>query len=168
MAPMPESEGRALVLRGANGAAIPSEVWPEARDENGKVRWLRISALVRLPAHGTLPVRMERGTRVAPPRRIERSGDRIEISTPSYPLRLRQPDWLELEARGQQLLSGKWSVELRPDARAMLWGTDFREFIPTGIEVEQESPARATVLLKGFYSTNYRKQAGVMEPGRRF
>ena len=85
--PMPEAEARRLVLRGAEGV-----VEPEATDENGNVRWVRVSARVSMPAGGRVPVRIEAGTAPAQTQRrlhIARADGGITAETGDYRLALK-------------------------------------------------------------------------------
>lgn len=161
--PMSDAEARSLTLRG-----VPSFIEPEAHDHEGNVSWVRVSALVRMPARGRLAVRIEKGAAAVPRLKLTRAEGAIAVETPAYRLTLKHPGVIELEAGGRKLLAGNWSVELVGDARAILWGLYLREFVPTGIEVEDQSDHRATLLLKGYYSKNYRKQPKIEEKGRRF
>ncbi|MGB9606330.1 MAG: hypothetical protein ACPL88_10700, partial [Bryobacteraceae bacterium] len=104
-----------------------------------------------------------------PPRLdLQEDSNAIRVRTPHYQLELYRPGRLRLVANGRQLLNGNWSVELVGDARAILWGLYLREFVPDSIAIEDRSDYRATLLLKGRYTKNYRKQPTVQEPGRRF
>jgi hypothetical protein len=161
--PMPLAAVRELRLVGA-----PGWVEPEAYNERGEVSWLRVTALVRVGPRGQVPVRIERGASQVPEIELQELRDRIVVRTPHYELVLRQPGHIRLTAGGRELLNGVWSVELVGDARAILWGTYLREFVPDSIAVEDRSPHRATLLLKGRYTKNYRKQRMVEEPGKRF
>lgn len=161
--PMPVAQAQALRLVGARGF-----VEPEAFNENGEVRWLRVTAVVDLAPRQRLPVRIEAGTADVPPLQLEENGGAIRVDTPHYQLVLRRPGHILLRAGGRELLNGNWSVELVGDARAILWGLYLREFVPESIAVEERGRYRATLLLKGRYTKNYRRQPTVEEPGRRF
>jgi hypothetical protein len=167
IAPMEESEARQLTIKREDGRNLPSVVEPEAYDQNHKVNWVRISALVSLPAHGRLPVRIERnGGSEAPRLSLQRSDKEITVECSSYRLILRQPGELRLAVHGKPVLAGNWSVEVIGDARALQWGAFFQPFVPTGMEIEDQSDTRATLLLKGYIPKFYRKEPKI-EPGRR-
>jgi hypothetical protein len=161
--PLPLDEARRLRLVGA-----PGVVEPEARDENGNVSWLRVSAVAAMPAHGRLPVRIEKGASTAPKIQLSSNESGIVVETPRYRLTLRKPGGIELVAGGNKLLDGNWGVELIGDARAIIWGLYLRKFTADSIEVEDQTDHRAVLLLKGRYTKNWRKRTGVEEPGRRF
>lgn len=161
--PMPAAQARTLKLTGARGF-----VEPEAFNEKGEASWLRVTAIADLAPRQRLPVRIEAGEMDAPLLRLEESQEEIRVATPHYHLLLRQPGHISLRAGGLELLNGGWSVELIGDARAILWGLYLREFVPESITVEEKSRFRATFLLKGHYTKNFRKQPAVKEPGRRF
>src|SRR5436190_15404271 len=99
--PMPEAEARRLVLRGAEGA-----VEPEANDENGNVRWVRVSARVSMPAGGRVPVTIAAGQGEPPRRRLQitRAGDSITAETSDYRLVLLPGGEIELTAGTTPLL----------------------------------------------------------------
>ena len=166
--PMTEAEAATLVLRRTDGKPLQATVEPEAKDQDGKVAWVRISALVSIPAHGRIPVRIETGAPAAPRLNLQQTPAGITVRTDAYTLNLRNPGNLELTAAGQTLLSGNWGVDLIADARGILWGTYLREFTLDRVLVEDQSPSRATLLLHGFLGKNYRKNNKVSEPGRRF
>jgi len=113
IAPLPAAEARKLVLRRADGHPIAAVVEPEARDEHGNVRWVRVSAMTALPASGRLPVRieLEEGT-VRPALAIRLEGGSIVVDHSHYRLTLRKPDEVELSVNGKTILSGKWGVDL--------------------------------------------------------
>jgi hypothetical protein len=160
--PMPVEQARKLVL------SVPGFVEPEAKDENGLVRWLRVTAVVALPAKGKLPLRIEPGTPAAPPKfEVQRTDSGVIVESAHYRFEARSPGQIELAAAGRKLLSGPWDVELIGDARGILWGSYFRQFMPVGVEVEEQTPNRVTLLLKGFVSTNQRKEPNILDPGRR-
>jgi hypothetical protein len=161
--PLPLHEAQSLRLAGA-----PGFVEPEARDENGNVSWLRVTALVAIPANGRYRIRIEKGTPTAPKIKLSTGESGIVAQTPHYRLTLRKPGRIELIAGGRKLLDGNWSVELTGDARAIIWGLYLREFTPDSIEVEDQSDNRAVFLMKGRYTKNWRKQTNMEEPGRRF
>jgi hypothetical protein len=164
IAPLPEREARRLVLRGAQGI-----VEPEARDENGNVRWVRVSARVSMPAGGRVPVTVEAGQGETPRRTIEvtRTTEGISAQTPDYRLTVRPGGDIELSAGAKPLLKGNWGVEVVADARGILWGTNLAAFTPSAIDVEEQSPTRATLVLRAFMGKNQRKEPTVSEPGRR-
>ncbi|MGC8792403.1 MAG: hypothetical protein ACP5U2_03320, partial [Bryobacteraceae bacterium] len=161
--PMAPEQARALRLVGA-----PGFVEPEAFDEHGEVRWLRVTALVKVGPRGRIPVQIRLGGPEPPRLDLQEDSNAIRVRTPHYQLELYRPGRLRLVANGRQLLNGNWSVELVGDARAILWGLYLREFVPDSIAIEDRSDYRATLLLKGRYTKNYRKQPTVQEPGRRF
>jgi hypothetical protein len=161
--PLPLNEARSLRLVG-----VPGFVEPEARDENGNVSWLRVTALVAMPAHGRHRIRIEKGASSAPRIKLSATESGVMAETPHYSLTLRKPGGIELVAGGRKLLDGNWTMELTGDARAIIGGLYLREFTPDSIEVEDQSDYRAVLLLKGRYTKNWRKQTTVEEPGRRF
>jgi hypothetical protein len=132
-APMAEAEARRLVLRGAEGA-----VEPEAADENGNVRWVRVSARVSMPAGGRLPVRIEAAPGPEQTRqslRITRADDGITAETSDYRLVLKSGGEIELTAGTKLLLKGAWGVDAIADARGILWGSNFGPFTPGAVEI---------------------------------
>lgn len=149
VAPMPLDRARALAVLDARGTPLPGAVEPEAQDENGMVRWLRVTAVVSLPAKGRLPVRIEPGRIRVPEFAVRRLDGGVEVRTAHYRLAARDPGEIELSSGRAGLLAGRWSVELIGDARSILWRAYFREFVPAGVEVEESTKTRATLLLKG-------------------
>jgi len=167
--PMSSSDAAKLSLRRADGRPLPAAVTPEASDPEGNVRWVRISALARMPAHARIPVQLELTDRpTAPQLNLTESGGTITVRHEAYSLTLRNPGEIELTAGGKPLLSGKWSVDLVADARGIIWGTYIRDFTPERVSVEDRTPSSATVLLHGYLGKNFRKNPTVSEPGRRF
>jgi hypothetical protein len=168
VAPMSEEDVRGLSIVGPDGRPLPGSVEAEARNQDGKVSWLRLTAKVALPAGGRLPVSIQAQAPLKLGKfEVQRSASKLSVETDSYRLTLPDIGEMELASNGRTLLSGSWSVDLRGDARAVLWGSGFRQFVPTGIEVEEQSASRATILLKAFISTNQRKGPGALDPGRR-
>ncbi len=161
--PMPRAEAQSLRLVGA-----PGFVEPEALNERGEVVWLRVVARVDLAPRQRLPVRIESGPTSVPQLQLEQSNEEIRVTTPYYRLLVRKPGRIILTVGEQELLNGDWSVELVGDARAILWGLYLREFLPETAIVEDRSPYRATLLLKGRYTKNRRTQRTEEDPGRRF
>src|SRR5574340_1417166 len=81
--PMSDAEARSLTLRG-----VPSFIEPEAHDQNGKVSWVRVGALVKMPANGRLPVRLEKGATQAARLTLTRAGGTITAETDRKSTRL--------------------------------------------------------------------------------
>ncbi|HUQ94764.1 MAG TPA: hypothetical protein VM120_23995 [Bryobacteraceae bacterium] len=167
--PMSPQEAATLVLRRADGLPLRAHIEPESKDPEGNVTWVRVSALVSMPASGRIPVRLETadGDQAAP-LNVQRSVGRISVETPAYKLTLSDPGGIELSAGGKPLLAGNWSVDLIADTRGILWGTYLREFTPDGVTVEEQGPWHATLLLRGYMGKNFRKDSKRQEPGRRF
>ena len=166
--PMPPAEAATLVLRRGDGLPLKASVEPESKDPQGNVNWVRVSALVSLPANGRIPVRLE--TAEAPTERLDvrETPGAITVETASYKLALKAPGRIELSADGKVLLEGDWGVELIADARGILWGTYLREVTLAGIEVEERGTSHATLLMRGFVGKNFRKDPKKPEPGKRF
>src|SRR5574340_870832 len=59
-----DSEAKGLVMAGPDGKVLPGSIEVEARDEHGRPRWLRLAAVVAIPAGGRLPVTVETGSPV--------------------------------------------------------------------------------------------------------
>ena len=109
--PMPAAEAETLTLRRADGQPLRGSCGAEAKDPDGNVNWVRVSALVSLPANGRLPVRLETAEAGSIPRLdIRESADGVSVDTPSYKLKLTNPGQVELIVNGRPLLSGNWSV----------------------------------------------------------
>lgn len=167
--PMAASEAATLTLRRVDGQPLRARVAVEAKDPDGKVNWVRVSALVNLPANGRLPVRLETTEGSNSPRLdVRESAGGVSVDTPAYTLKLTNPGQVELSAKGHLLLSGKWSVDLVADTRGIIWGTLIREFTLAGVGVEEQDEGHATLLLRGFIGKNFRKDPKKEEPGRRF
>jgi hypothetical protein len=167
--PMPPAEAAKLVLRRADGRTMPASVEPESKDPEGRVNWVRVSALVSVPANGSVPVRLETAdSQSAPALNLRQSAGTIAIKTSSYELTLTNPGQIELRAGGRSLLSGNWGVDLIADTRGLLWGTYLREFTPAAITIEEQDATHATLLLRGYVGKNFRKDPKKEEPRRRF
>lgn len=166
--PMSEAEAKELRVVSADGSPLAAFIEPEARDENGRVVWVRASARIALPARGRLPVRIVHGGSLAAPAlKINDSGERVSVAAPGYQLTVTRPGSIELSSRGRQILSGPWSVRVIGDSRAIIWGAQYRAFQPLQVSVEQASLHRASLVLKGFIGKNQRKAPTNPESGRR-
>ena len=160
-------EAAHLSILDGKGKALPGSVEIEARDEHGAPSWLRLTAVVALPARGATALTV--GTAARAPHglfEVRKTYGGLSVETASYRLSVSDPSQLELTAGGNKLLSGKWGVELIGDARGILWGENFQEFIPKTAEVEEQTDTRATVVFKGYVSTTFRKENAI-DPARR-
>jgi hypothetical protein len=167
--PMSEDDVRELSIVGPDGTPLPGSVEAEAHNQDGKVNWLRLTAKVAMPASGRLPVSIQTQAPLKTGKfEVRKSASRVTVETANYRLALTDTGEMELASNGRALLSGAWSVDLRGDARAVLWGSGFRQFVSTGVEVEEQSPSRATILLKAFMPVNERKGPRTLDLGRRF
>jgi hypothetical protein len=167
--PLSAVEAATLVLRRSDGQPLAAHVEPESKDPDGKVNWIRISALAGIGANGRIPVRLETGGQKPAPRmNIRHTQNGVVVITPAYQLTLTDPGHIELTSSGKLLLSGNWSVDLVADTRGILWGTYLREFALDGISVEEQGQWHATLLLRGSIGKNLRKQPTKRETGRRF
>jgi hypothetical protein len=165
---MAEAEVRSLRIEGAGGQAIPGYVEPEGLDENRRIRWIRVGAVVAVGARGRVPVRLvPSDTSRSPTVQLQRSPEGIAIRTPHYLLEVRAPGQIRMSTAGKELLSGPWSIDVVGDARTILWGGYLRPFEASGFEVEEETPDRVTVLLRGVVAKNQRKAPQSLEPGMR-
>ncbi|HUS05524.1 MAG TPA: hypothetical protein VMZ52_04480 [Bryobacteraceae bacterium] len=169
VSPLPEAEARKLVLRRADGKPMSSVIDVDAHDQDGKVRWLRVSAVVDVGARGRIPVRIESADGAASPKLdIRKSPDGVQVKSRFYDVIARNPGQIEISTGGKQLLGGDWSVDLISDARGIIWGTYFRDFTAQGVSVETESSSRVTLLLRGYFGKNQRKNPKVAEGQRKF
>lgn len=167
--PMPVAEARQLRLRRADNQPLLAAIEPEGFDEQGRVRWVRVTAQVAVPARGHLPVVLERGEAATPPAfSLRQSEGAITVETPDYQLAVRAPGHIDLRLAGRPVLAGPWALDLVGDARAILWGTYLRDFELLGVSVEEQGPHRATILLRGRCAKNQRKAPTSLEPGREF
>jgi hypothetical protein len=166
--PMAKADVQKIRIEGASGELMRGYVEPEAYDEKGMVRWVRVGAVVAVGAGGRVPVRLVPfDTRRSPTVQVQRDADRIAIRTPQYLLTLRSPGEIHLSAGQKDLLKGQWSIDAVGDARTILWGGYYRPFEATGVEVEEETPDRTTVLLRGVIAKNQRKAPQSLEKGMR-
>ena len=168
VSPMGEDEVRNLVIAGPDGRPLPGSVEAEAHDQNGKVNWLRLTARVAMPANTRLPVRIQtQAPAEAAGFALRTENSKISVEAPGYRLAVDGAGHIELVSHGKRLLSGRWDVELQGDARAILWGAEFRQLAHTGAWIEEQTRFRATLLMKAYLPVNQRKEPGVLDPGRR-
>lgn len=166
--PLAREEAQTLRLRRADGRPLAAYVEPESWDENGKIRWLRIGALLDVPARGTVAVELIHD-RPAPAAglAVRREGGTLMVQTPYYSFEAQAPGYIRLSSQGRELLSGMWSVDVVGDARAILWGAYYRSFEPQAVELAESTQNQATVVLRGFVGKNQRKAPDQPEPESR-
>ncbi len=164
-------EAKSLGILGPDGKALPGSVVVEARDEKQNPSWLRVAAVISIGAKARVPVTIatgESGTAAGSPRfSFNKTATGVAVETAFYKLVLTEPGHIELSTTTGPLLSGEWDTDIVGDARGILWGTQFKRTIPTGIEVLESSPGHAVVVMKGYLATGERKAPGVVDKTRR-
>lgn len=149
--PLDNSEASRVCVTSGKGGCLPATISPEGRDENGKVRWLRLEMPVRMPAWRKLPLQLTIAT--ATPRVPDVEREHLRFRTPDYSVEFKDPDWIRLTAKGRILLEGRLGFQVYPDIHSIVGGgaatTILTPFRASGFTVTDESPGRAVIVLRG-------------------
>jgi hypothetical protein len=153
--PSSEADVRALCLENAEGKCVPAIIEPEALDENGKVRWLRVEVPLSMPAWRSVKLTLCRDAKPAPIpllRKEPLSGG-WRFTTSRYSLEFRNPDLIKLTAGGHTLLDGRLDFHVFSDVHSIIGGggatTILTPFRAAGFEIREETPGRAVVVFRG-------------------
>lgn len=154
--PMKSSEVGSLRLLDSGGSPVPANIVADGRDENGYIVWVRLTTTVEIPSDSTQVFRLASEPSKppsAPLFRISRSLQGISVETGHYRLTALQPGDILLESDKGEILSGSINFQLWPDARSIIGaggGTcRLAHFMPSGWELEEDSPGRAILVLYG-------------------
>jgi hypothetical protein len=153
--PRPEADIRGFCLENAEGKCLPAIIEPESRDENGKVRWLRVEVPLSIPAWRSAKLTLRRDAQPAPVPQIRKeplSGG-WRFTTSRYSVEFRNPDLIKLTAGGATLLEGRLDFQVFSDVHSIIGGggatTILTPFRAAGFEIREETPGRAVVIFRG-------------------
>jgi len=133
---------------------VPAIIEADGQTPDGRVRWLRVQARLDLNANQRLPLRIVQGNGFPlTPLHVIREDKTILISGAGFRARFDGRSNVRLTFGDQPVLDGPVAVQLYPDARSLINAggktTVLAPFEPAGIELIQQSPYRATVVLRG-------------------
>jgi hypothetical protein len=174
--PSADADIRKFCLANAGGECVPAVIEPEARDENGKVRWLRVEVPLSIPAWRSVKLTLRRNVEPVPvpPVRKEPLNNGWRFTTSRYSLEFRNPDLIKLTADGRTLLDGRLDFQVFSDVHSIIGGggatTILTPFRAAGFEIREETPGRAVVVFRGRVPKQkaYSYVKGEVDPARGF
>ena len=154
--PMAPEDMDGLRLLDENGRVMPASIEEDGRDEQGGIVWLRLAAAV--DAKPGVESRLSLESRPDLPSCageviIEKQDGAIDLETPFYRIELLDPGSIRLRSARGDVLVGEVRFQLWPDARSIVGGgagtCRLAGFIPKGWSVEEQTPSRCLILLRG-------------------
>lgn len=154
--PTDRGEVRNLALLDEAGNIIPASIEHDGRDEGGRTIWVRVTAPMDLERGQTRRLKLISTTSAArPSERLElsRSERGFSVRTRFFTLNAESPGNLRLETAKGALIDGPVDFQLWPDARSIIGGgagtCRLASFIAEGWSLEEETPTRCLMVLKG-------------------
>ncbi len=175
--PMPPEQVENLRVLDEDGRAVTASIEPDGRDEHGRVTWVRIAVPVDAGAGELRTFSLSSRPDIALPHgalSMTESPDAIAVSGEAYQLRLEQPGRIRLATPSGNALDGNVRFQLWPDARSIIGagaGTcRLSDFVPEGWSVEERTPTRCLILLKGHVPkfAPYAEDPADLDPAARF